>query len=51
MRATSAGADPVPVLIAPLRLATRPAPPMLVEPLRPVVRPARAPAAEPASAR
>ena len=51
MRATSAGADPVPVLIAPLRLATRPAPPMLVEPLRPVARPARAPASEPASAR
>jgi hypothetical protein len=45
MRATSADADPVPVLVAPLRLATRPAPPMLVEPLRPVTRPARVPAA------
>ena len=28
MRATSGGGDPVPVLVAPLRLATRPAPPM-----------------------
>jgi hypothetical protein len=45
MRATSTGGDPVPVLVAPLRLATRPAPPMLVEPLRPVERPAREPAA------
>lgn len=51
MRATSTGADPVPVLVGPLRLATRPAPPMLVEPLRPVVRPTRAPASEPAAAR
>ncbi len=51
MRATSTTADPVPVLIGPVRLATRPAPPMLVEPLRPAVRPARAPASRPDAAR
>ena len=34
MRATSPTVDPVPVLIGPVRLATRPAPPMLVEPPR-----------------
>jgi hypothetical protein len=47
MRATSLSADPVPVLVGPVRLATRPPPPMLVEPLRPASRPVRAPAFAP----
>jgi hypothetical protein len=46
LRSASLTADPVPALIGPIRLATRPAPrpePTLVEPIRPATRPASLP--------